>query len=255
MALNNLFITSTIIIGIFNGVTTSLATQKPPPLVPFSHHLVSKLPEPPSTPPPDNKTTPGGGLNPLRMSCNSQDKKLRALIPEKNPVLTTSNHPTLLFYLPDNPSDVLEGEFWLNSRDEKQRIYRKTKFKLSQIPGIIRISFEEDIPLEKGKYYHWYLKIYCNDETKDQADLDVNGWLKRVQPTPERQDKIKSGSPDIWYDSLAKIATKLSNFPQDILLKENWRKLLKLIEAENLVNEPQADSVQLIEGNSAKSEL
>ena len=247
MKSKHLPIISTIIVSIFSIFNASSATQKPYPISPFPSFPLSKLPSPPSTPPPDNKTTPGGGLEPLKTSCNRENKKLRALLPKKNPVLTTSNRPTLLFYIPDNPSDILEGEFWINSENEKQRIYSKTRFKLSKTPGIISVTFAENIPLEEGKYYHWYLKIYCNDATKDRADLDVHGWLKRVQLTPERQAQIEGGMPAIWYDALSRIARLLTISPEDEILQKRWSQLLESINAQDLVDKPQADSVELVD--------
>jgi hypothetical protein len=74
--------------------------------------LSQALPKPPRTPP-DNQRTPGGGLNPSNPSCKTTSKPLTALIPVKNPVLTTREHPTFLFYVPYASDEVRFGEFSL----------------------------------------------------------------------------------------------------------------------------------------------
>jgi hypothetical protein len=73
----------------------------------------TSLPPPPPTPLPDNGTKPGGGLNPSNPSCKTTSKPLTALIPVKNPVLTTREHPTFLFYVPYASDEVRVGEFSL----------------------------------------------------------------------------------------------------------------------------------------------
>jgi hypothetical protein len=163
-----------------------------------------------------------------------------ALIPVKNPVLTTREHPTFLFYVPYASDEVRVGEFsLLVGPEEKTRLY-KTRFTLPQTPGIVSITLPSapEYALEEGQYYHWYLKLYCQTNTSSQPTLDVNGWVQRVALTPERERQIKAATPDVWYDTSANLALSLRASPQDAKLRNDWVNLLKSIGLEDLAQEP-----------------
>ncbi len=216
---------------------TGPSTPRPSPTIPGGP--LSHPPPPPRTPP-DNQTKPGGGLNGSNSSCKSTSKPLTALIPVKNPVLTTREHPTFLFYVPYASDDVRFGEFsLLVGPDEKQKLY-KTRFTLPQTPGIVSITLPSapEYALEEGQYYHWYLKLYCQTNTSSQPSVDVNGWVQRVALTPERERQIKAASPDVWYDTSANLALSLRASPQDAKLRNDWVNLLKSIGLEDLAQEP-----------------
>jgi len=230
-------------LGVTNLISYPSAAQT------YLSDLISQTPpDPPRTPPP-NKTKPGGGLNPSNYSCESTSKPLTALIPLENPVLTTSEHPTFLFYVPFESHEVRFGEFSLLVwPQEKTRIY-KIRFKLPKTPGIVSITLPSlpDYAIEEGQSYHWYFKLYCEGNPSTQPDFDVNGWVQRVALTPERERQINSATPDIWYDSLANLAEGLRASPQDATLRNNWVNLLKFIDSEDLAQEPLSGSVITIE--------
>ncbi len=202
--------------------------------------LLSQNPPPAPRTPPPNQRKPGGGLNESNSSCNSTSKVLTAVIPVENPVLTTREHPTFLFYVPYASDEVRFGEFSLLVwPEEKTRLY-KTRFTLPQTPGIVSITLPSapEYALEEGQYYHWYLKLYCKANTSSKPDLDVNGSVQRVALTPELEGKIKAAAPDVWYDALANLAESLRASPQDARLRNDWLNLLKLIGSEDLAQEP-----------------
>lgn len=215
----------------------------------FTATISFPLPPPPDTPPPpDNQTKPGGGLDPEESACHNREKSLTALIPLKNPVLTTASHPKILIYIPDEPQDLLRGEFWLNDLEGKTRIYKAIRFKFLATPGIISISLP-DLPesaLIEGQYYPWYFKIYCRDNSPNRPNFAVKGWVKRVSLTPERQQLIALGKPDIWYDALATLYEHLQQFPNDHQSQEKWNKLLQSIDTQELAKEPINSSIILI---------
>jgi hypothetical protein len=177
--------------------------------------------------PPDSNTKPGGGLDPSK-SCKSTNRVLTLLTPRKNPVLTTSSHPTFWFYIPYAAEDIKRGEFVLVTQDEKTLIY-ETSFQLPKTPGIVNISLpaSAEFALAEGQFYHWYLRIYCRGNTNDRADLSADGWVKKVAATPETERLINAGSPDIWYDSLTRLGNLLLTAPQDAKLRSDWHKLLE----------------------------
>jgi hypothetical protein len=199
----------------------------------------------PRTLPPDNKPVPGGGLNPSNSSCKSTSKSLTALIPIKNPVLTTRQHPTFLFYVPYTSDEVRFGEFsLLVGLEEKTRLY-KARFTLPQTPGIVSLTLpsKPEYALEEGEFYHWYFELYCQTNTSSQLDLDVNGWVQRVALTPERERQINAATPDIWYDASVNLAESLRTSPQNAKLRNDWLNLLKFIGSEDLAQEPFVGSV------------
>jgi hypothetical protein len=200
-------------------------------------------PAPPSTPPP-NRTRSGGSLG-GETACVTGDQNLIALVPVQNPVLTTVDHPTFLFYVPYGADQVQYGEFsLLVGPDEMTRLYQ-ARFTLPDQPGVVSVSLPKlpDYALKENTSYHWYFKLYCNGSTT--ADVQVDGWVQRVAATPDRQRQIEIASPQVWYDSLAEIATGLLAEPNNNLLRAQWRILLEHIDSGNLTQAPLVGAVQL----------
>jgi hypothetical protein len=114
---------------------------------------------------------------------------------------------------------------------------------LPATPGVISISLPEtpESALEQGKFYHWYLKLYCATSTREEADLVVDGWLKRVSKSLENQSSTEISH--IWYDSVTNLANRRLASPQDEKLKSEWIKLLKSVGLESLAQEPLVGSV------------
>lgn len=239
IALHPLLVVFAIAFGLSSFINSPTRAQTP------TNTRLSQTPPPPPRTPPPNQSKPGGGLDASQSTCKNTSKPLTALIPVKNPVLTTSKHPTLLFYVPYSSDEVRYGEFSLLVwPEEKKRIY-KTRFTLPKTPGIVSITLPSspEYALEEGQYYHWYVKFYCQGNTSSQPDLDVNGWVQRVALTPERERQINAATPDVWYDGLANLANRLRTSPQDATLRNNWANLLKSINAEDLAQEPLVGSV------------
>ncbi len=214
------------------------AIDSAPPSVNWTYSPVQQISKTTETPP-DPNTTPGGGLDPSNSSCKKTKQSLTALIPAKNLGLTTAARPTFWFYTPYISEDIKRGEFVLLSLDEKTVIY-ETTFQLSQTPGIVSISIplSSESALEESKVYRWFLRIYCSKSRKSHADLVVDGSIKRVAMTAEREGLINAASPDIWYDSLTRLGDVLSTSPTDEKVKNDWNKLLESIGRKELSNEP-----------------
>jgi hypothetical protein len=240
--LQQLLIISTLVLGLTAASNHGAIAQMSPDLV------LSQLPPPAPRTPPPNKTDVGGGLNDSH-SCGTAQEQLMALLPTKNPVQTISAHPTILFYIPYRTEDIALGEFSvLTWPDEITRVYR-TQFTLLQTSGIASISLP-NLPqsaLEEGKFYHWYIKLYCQG---NHEPLVVHGWIQRVTATPERKQQIETSSPDVWYDSIARLGDRLRTDPQNNELRARWRKLLTLIGTENLAQKSIVGPVQLLENRA-----
>lgn len=90
----------------------------------------------------------------------------------QNPVLTTTNHPTILFYILFGAGQVQFGEFSLLPRtQEQQRIY-SVRFTLPKTPGIVSVTLPSrpEYALKQGESYHWYFQLYCRDGDGKQPD-------------------------------------------------------------------------------------
>ncbi|MBD2088835.1 DUF928 domain-containing protein [Microcoleus sp. FACHB-1515] len=204
--------------------------------------ISQRPPNPPPSPPP-NDTRPGGGLSPQDSSCNPLNRSMQALIPVTNPVLTTTNSPTFLFYIPFAADQVQFGEFTLLAWPGEEQRLHQIRFTLPQTPGIVSISLPPQTELQEGNSYRWYFQLYCQDGTGTQPDLTVNGMVERVALTPDRERQIRDATPDIWYDALAQVAGQLQASPQDAQLREKWRSLLQTIDAEDLAQEAIVGSI------------
>ena len=204
-----------------------------------------KRPAPPKRVPP-NKVQPGGGLDFAQQSCTDSTSSLVALVPIENPVTTTKPNPSFLFYIPDRATAISHGEFSLLSADDKYRIYQAS-VSLEDTPGIIKIDLPNIAPhtLEEGKIYHWYFKIYCRNQSNSPISLNVDGWIERVTLTQARETKIESASPDVWYDSVTRVAESLLDSPQNLELYDRWLKLLHHIDLEHLTKAPLVDAFQV----------
>jgi Domain of Unknown Function (DUF928) len=202
----------------------------------------SKVSKTPNTPR-DSNTKPGGGLDPSK-SCKRTNKLLTFLAPRQNHRVTTSPYPTFWFYIPYAAEDIKNGEFVLVTQDEKTLVY-KASFQLPKTPGIVNISLpaSANSALSEGKFYHWYLRIYCQTNTNNRADLTVDGWLEKVAATAETERLINAGAPDIWYDSLTRLGNLLLASPTDPKLRSDWNKLLEFIGEKELSQEPLAGPV------------
>jgi hypothetical protein len=220
----------------------SLAAQTAP--------VLPSQPLQPSLPLPSNHTRATEALT--ASSCPTQ-AELVALVPVENPVLTTAEHPTFWFYVPAGVAQAGEFSLWAGAKD-KTPLYQ-TRFTLPQQSGIVSLSLPSspDYALQENTPYHWYFKLFCtdnsaNNSTKnaDSSDsLEVDGWVQRVALTPDRQLQLAADSPDLWYDSLAQVASGLLVKPENSILRGQWRILLRHIKAENLAQEPLIGPVQL----------
>lgn len=128
--------------------------------------------------PPPNDTRPGDRLGSQDSSCNSLNRSVQALIPVINPVLTTTDSPTFLFYIPFAADEIQFGEFTLLTwPGEEQRLYQ-VRFTLPQTPGIVSVTLPPQSGLQEKSSYGWYyFQLYCQDGTGTQPDLTVNGMV------------------------------------------------------------------------------
>ncbi|MGK7933402.1 MAG: DUF928 domain-containing protein [Microcystaceae cyanobacterium] len=219
---------------LFAQTPTSQPSPKPSP-------NSESLPSVAKDPPPNNKTRPGGGLSQEPNTCQAKEGQLTALIPERNnphPPLTLADSFTLLLYFPDDISQIEEVKFWINSEDEKVRIYPKQSIALSNSAGIVSLTFRKNLEniLEVGNNYHWFIKISCQNKTS----IALNGWFQVVDNSQKNR----------WHNLLYNLAKQRSQNPNDPAIQLEWERFLEQIDAANLANKP----IYFIDFNTQDSE-
>ncbi|MEC4804900.1 MAG: DUF928 domain-containing protein [Jaaginema sp. PMC 1079.18] len=195
----------------------------------------------------DNNTKPPRGLDPLQ--CGALEN-LQAIVPEPNPVYTTSESPEVIFYFPEAVSKHLKGEFVVNTLDGKKRIYQTT-FQLppTESPGFFSISFpfhsDSNLAIPEDEPYRWYLKINCQgDSSNNTNSIAIDASIRRLSSTPEN---IINDSSTIWYDAVATLFHQLTETPNDPVLKQQWSNLLNEIESQHLADRPFLGYVTIVE--------
>jgi hypothetical protein len=198
--------------------------------------VIADLPPSPDGGTPDGQRTAGGTRGDCKQTDKQTDKALTALVPEDAKGLTTAEHPVFWFYIPDTAEGIHSIEFSLHDRDEKTTLYR-TSLQLTKTAGVIGIPLppSPEHALKVNESYHWRFIVNCDQKETSENVLELNGWVTRVQPSP---------NPDvIWYDELTNLAKRYLLEPQNPEVKNAWTKLLKSVGLEGLAQAPLVSSV------------
>ena len=186
---------------------------------------------------PANDNVRGGTLS-ATDPCQS-DIPLTGLVPKDNslypdfPLFTASEYPTFLFYIPYSGGDISSGEFTIhryeNLRDQERQF--KAELEAPQESGIFSITVpsEARFALEDLTDYRWSLNLRCSDG----RTLVISGLMRKIVSTDEVNELIAQSTPDVWYDSLAKLADRLRSSPQSDD-ETRWQSLLDYVESEDI---------------------
>lgn len=181
---------------------------------------------------------------PRRKSLTALVPKLKTSGTELAGGLTTTEHPTLLFYVPHNLTAEHSIEFVLKDRQDNY-VYQN-KFIGKETPsGIVSVKVPDRISLQAGRNYSWHFLIYCGDSSTP-ANY-VNGSIQRVE-RPELENQLKVAQAEdkvvlyadrgIWYEALAELAKLRRTDPRNENFREDWLSLLRSIGLEHLGSEP-----------------
>lgn len=181
-----------------------------------------------------SRRVPGGSRG---GSCQPQRQQLTALIPEMDQQLTTSAHPSFLFYVPPVPSKSLE----LVLQDETDQVLYQKTLNPIQGSGIVRVSLPTgpNAPaLQVGKTYYWSFSIVCNPQER-AGDLVVTGAIKRVPLDTKLATELAVADPQtqatlyaaagFWQDALTILAELRYSKPSDARIKTDWEDLLSSV--------------------------
>jgi len=164
---------------------------------------------------------------------------LIALLPdlqiESNPVpQTISEHPTIYFFTSKANNAKAYFRLYEESNKKGKHIYVKS-FDINNEDGIIAFKIPDEAPiLEIGKKYRLRFDI----EYKSGDSKTVNGYIKRVLPSPKLVEQLKTTTKPIelaalyaqaglWFETLQTLAEAQLTLPQNPEITEEWLELLK----------------------------
>lgn len=162
--------------------------------------------------------------------------------------LTAAASPSLWFYLPYLPQDVVVGELevW-DETDREPRNYQQIyqgAFAVTGTPGTIGLGLPPTVNLEMDKNYHWYLSINVKCNAANEW-VNVSGWIQRIKfnisfsaqkQSVEREQVILYSQNGIWYDTLTLLAQLRRRRPEAEILVADWAKLLGDVGLEELAS-------------------
>ena len=182
-------------------------------------------------------------LIPTKQESCSQKNQGNGNSAEPSLFLTSAEHPTFFFYIPQIPQ---EEELLFELKDSSGNILHEVSFNPPEKPGIVTVSLPTNKPaLELNQEYSW--SILVDD---DRADEDYpEGLIKRVEPTQDLTNQLKTASPldrvalyaenGYWEDSLRTVADLRRKSPQDEEINIEWGNLLETVNLEeDIINAP-----------------
>ena len=167
-----------------------------------------------------------------RGSCTNGTKPIEAVLPQSNSGKTVSGHPRFWVYFPKLSTNVTEVEFVL--QDESRQDLWRSRSPLKSPGGYQSFGLPTtENPLPVGKWYRWYVKVYCGEEVASVQY--VQGWIRRVPLTAkldtelqqnQHQSHLTYGSHRIWYDAMDRLLVKYHNSP-NLVLEQDWHHLIR----------------------------
>ena len=198
----------------------------------------------------------GNRIEDIGPRCSSYEPPigLTALVPDSTIGITLAEYPTFFFYLPDANLEGVKGEFTLEN-EKKEVIYYKTVL-LKASDSIIRVELSDAPslpPLEVGKSYNWAFSLVFDKFDRSDSKY-VTGWIKRIEPNSELQQKLGTAPRQeqpaiyakngIWYEALASLAELRCASPSDSTITSDWESLLQQVGLPEISQKPLAQCNQ-----------
>lgn len=186
------------------------------------------------------------GLSPLD-PINSTPNAMLALLPQTFSGTTLMAQPTFLVYLPDSPAKTA----LFSLKDEAGNLVTQVTVPVSGEAGVLLIKLPTNAPaLEIGKDYHWFLALKIDGNLSPSTPY-VDGWIRRIQPTPElaaalnQPNELKRaevlGKNGVWYDCVSTLAALRVQQPDRPTLQQNWSELLASVGLQEIGQAPMLD--------------
>jgi Domain of Unknown Function (DUF928) len=161
---------------------------------------------------------------------------------------TETEYPTFWYYIPYSAEKIHSIKFAIV--DEKDNLLTKEPIpvNISGMPGIISFTLPKTgQPLKPGQYYHSYLLIDCNPQSRSE-DVAIEGLVqlvpanvefkKRLQVATEREKVILYAQQGYWQDAITDLGELRRQRPSDTTLIEDWKALLNSVGLTNIAAEP-----------------
>ena len=240
------------VINVSAGVHAQLRPSSPSRIIPNTWEFQ-----------PPKRGTPGGREGgATRGGC----LELTALVQKSGVGLTIAPYPTFLWSISlskEESSQKSRSQLEFVLEDESGEEVYKTTFAPKDNQGIVSLdlpAFANLPPLETGKEYHWIVTPICNSSYLSQNA--VQGWIKRVEPTPEFTRQLQQATPTerlalyanerLWYETVSSLAEMRRAQPNNPTLVDAWVRLLNLAGLNKIVQAPliQGSEAQTASGNS-----
>ncbi len=161
--------------------------------------------------------------------------RLDVLTPDETG-LTTQEQPSLFWY----QSKPAKAQFELTLLEEnKTKPLLQTKTDRASQAGIQRLKLaDHGIRLEPGVEYRWVVALVIDPDNRSN-DLVASGFVKRVSPSKDLQQKLAKAAPGaragiyaeagIWHDALASLSDQIDAHPNDRDLRNQRASLLQQV--------------------------
>ena len=177
-----------------------------------------------------------------RQQSNSDRSNLRAVVPDRNYGLTTTERPTFWFYLPVTSA----RQAILSIQEDGITPHWQQSINLTGETGIVGIKPSPNAPaLEIGKSYQWAVILVCGDRPNPN-DPVITAWIERI----DESQISHYGSPintkglakaawyarqGIWHNALDLLAEQKLSWDNG---NDIWVKYLQSGGLAEIANEP-----------------
>lgn len=205
--------------------------------------IVFNAPPPPPTGRPGRRSDAGSrGCGTDEASGVAESQPLLALVPVQETATsavvfgkTAEDRPTFWFYVPYHVGST--ATFVL--QDQDSNLVYESEVAMPQTAGILGLTLPETVtPLETGKPYHWFFKLYCRSVSPPDAFVD--GWIQRetlpanlaqqIQTATIQQQVRLYAANGFWFEALTAAAKLHRTDPEDPV----WVDLLTTVGLESV---------------------
>jgi hypothetical protein len=206
---------------------------------------------------PDNRwmsREEGASANALPCNRVRDGSRLIALVPDQSPVLTHSDRPDFVFYLPaweqrSSPTPLTTAEFaLLNPLTEE--VLSRQPLQLSGEAGFFRLPYPEHFPaLAVGEPYRWEFIVPCTSDPL--YTIALSGIVQRVNVSDALANQLAQMTVDnvrrramlyatagIWPEALTTIMQARQDYPDNLAIAADWRSFLASVGLEELAEIP-----------------
>lgn len=178
--------------------------------------------------------------------CASSKMPLTALSPTDSFSTTTSQTPTLFWYIPKTKAVI--GELRITD-DSDQDIY-SALIPLNGGSGVLGHPLPKSVTndMELRKDYRWQFALIC-DASQPSSNPFVEGIVQRIEVNDALVSALQKAAgvrdrasiyaaSGIWQDAIATLAQERCTNPKDPALLISWNTLLKSVRLEAFAQEP-----------------